>query len=219
MESPTPDLVFDAAGRSWRLRRADMEALWENMAAAPSASGDDERLPYWAELWPSSLALAEWLAARRERIAGRDCLDLGCGLGLTALVGQWLGGRVTGLDYEEEALRHARQNAEINNVPGVAWLKADWREAPPRPGGAQVIWAGDIMYERVFAVPVAAFLAAALAPEGVAWIAEPGRAVFRALLDELPRHGLRAREVQSVAVRPLTPQEAPVPVTIWEIAK
>ena len=80
-----------AAGRQWRLTRAaDLEELWDAMTADPH-NFEDERLPYWTELWPSSVALAGWLAARQEEIAGRVCLDLGCGLGLTALVGQWLG--------------------------------------------------------------------------------------------------------------------------------
>lgn len=96
-----------ACGRSWELTRAaDLEQLWHAMTDDPR-NFEDERLPYWTELWPSSVALAEWLALRREEIAGRPCLDLGCGLGLTALAGQWLGARVTAVDYEEAALGFA----------------------------------------------------------------------------------------------------------------
>ena len=86
-------ITVHCAGRGWRLERAaDLEALWDAMTE-DAAAFEDERIPYWAELWPSSLVLAEWLALRRADIAGRRCLDLGCGLGLTALVGQWLGAR------------------------------------------------------------------------------------------------------------------------------
>src|SRR5436305_5584909 len=44
----------------------------------------DERLPYWADVWASSIVLAERLAA--EIGGGRSLLELGCGLGLVAAV-------------------------------------------------------------------------------------------------------------------------------------
>ena len=62
-------------------------SVWNAMLDDPQ-NFEDERLPYWTELWPSSIALCRWLEERRAEIAGRPCLDLGCGLGLTAMVGQ-----------------------------------------------------------------------------------------------------------------------------------
>lgn len=216
---PSSELRFDACGRSWRLRRADLEALWTAMSENDPGWREDERLPYWAELWPSSLALAAWLADRRCDIAGRVCLDMGCGLGFTALVGQWLGGRVMGMDYDADALAYARVNAELNTVPGVTWTVMDWRAPTLGPGGVDRVWAADIVYEQRFAAPVAAFLAHVLAPDGLAWVAEPGRAVFRALLDALPGHGLTFTRARQVPTWPLTSQAVPVPVTIWEIRR
>ena len=71
-----PFLTVNACGRDWTLERAaDMEALWESMTEFT----EDERLPYWTELWPSSLVLADWLYQRRESLRGQPCLDLGCG--------------------------------------------------------------------------------------------------------------------------------------------
>lgn len=215
----SPELRFESCGRAWRVRRADPEALWSAMSEDAPGWQEDERLPYWAELWPSSLALAAWLADRRADIAGRACLDAGCGLGFTALAGQWLGGRVMGMDYDADALAYARLNAELNAVPGVTWIVMDWRAPALKPGSVDRLWAADIVYEQRFAAPVAAFLAHALAPGGTAWIAEPGRAVFRALLDALPAHGLRFARVRLASTWPLTPQAVPVPVAIWEISR
>lgn len=216
---PASELCFDACGRSWRLRRADMDALWAAMNEDDPGWREDERLPYGADLWPSSLALADWLAERRADIAGRACLDVGCGLGFTALVGQWLGGRVIGMDHDANALAYARINAELNAVSGVTWTVMDWRAPALKPGGVYRAWAADIVYEQRFAAPVAAFLAHILAADGAAWIAEPGRTVFRALLDELPAHGLSSARVCFAPTWPLIPQAVPVPVTIWEIRR
>ena len=63
-----PFLTVNACGRDWTLERAaDMEALWESMTEFT----EDERLPYWTELWPSSLVLADWLYQRRESLRGQ----------------------------------------------------------------------------------------------------------------------------------------------------
>jgi len=168
-------------------------------------------------LYQINKKMTEWLAEHEQEIAGLPCLDMGCGLGFTALVGQWLGARVTGMDYDADALRYARLNAAANNIDGVVWREMDWRYPTLEKGCMARIWAGDIMYERRFAAPVAAFMAHTLAPQGVAWLAEPGRTVFSALLEELPRHGLSFCRVRSSPVWPLTPQAVPVPVSIWEI--
>ena len=44
---------------------------------------EDEFMPYWAELWPSGLALAGYVG--RLDLAGRRVLEVGCGLGLPSL--------------------------------------------------------------------------------------------------------------------------------------
>ena len=66
-----PQISVRAAGRLWRLERAaDLEALWEAMTADADDFAD-ERLPYWTELWPASVALADWLGRdRRSSLPG-----------------------------------------------------------------------------------------------------------------------------------------------------
>ena len=209
-----------ACGRRWELlRAANLEELWEAMTEDPR-NFEDERLPYWTELWPSSLVLAQWLERRRAEIAGRICLDLGCGLGLTALVGNLLGARVLGLDYEAEALHFAARNAAHNGlVPGPLWTVMDWRRPAVRRGIAERIWGGDIMYEKRFVAPVMRFLEHALCPDGVAWLAEPGRNVYDAFLQALHGGGWQGRRVFGAQVEPLYAQPVPVTVHVWEISR
>ena len=82
-----------------------------NLARALNqAFEEDDRIPYWTEIWPAGIALAEWLGEQRKKIENRVCLDLGCGLGFTALAGAWLGAKVLAMDYEYQALYYAALN-------------------------------------------------------------------------------------------------------------
>ena len=69
----------------------------------------DERIPYWANVWESALVLAEDLASSAG--SGLSLIELGCGLGLPALVAARQGFLVTATDYEEAVLEGVRFNA------------------------------------------------------------------------------------------------------------
>lgn len=206
------DRIFESCGRMWHIRRANMDKLWANMEG-------EEDAPYWNEIWPSSLALAGWLYHMQNAIRGKRCLDLGCGLGFTALLGCFLGANVTAIDYKAEALEYAKINAAINNIRGVDFTVMDWRYPAFNPESFDFIWAGDIMYEKDFASPIASFLSSMLQKNGKAWIAEPGRDIFHCLLDIMPSYNLNYKRVRAIAVSPLTEQAVPVPVSLWEITK
>jgi len=187
----------EVGGRVWRLARpADLESLWAAMGekGAPSGWEDDERLPYWVELWPAAVLLARFVAANPQNVAGRVCLDAGCGLGLPALVAASVGARVLAFDYEPEALYYARKNAALNLAPGTPaplFAAMDWRAPAVARGCAEVILGADILYERKFFEPVAAFLDYALAPGGRAYIADPERAVSAGACARLEQKGWR----------------------------
>jgi len=74
----------------------DGEALLSEEAFAK-----DEFLPYWAELWPSAMALARVVA--RRPLTGRRVIELGCGLGLPALAAAAAGGRVLATDWAADS--------------------------------------------------------------------------------------------------------------------
>lgn len=214
----TPCIELDLCGRRWHLERAaSLEALWESMG--DDEFGEDERLPYWTELWPSSIVLSRWLFANRAFIAGKRCLDMGCGLGLTALVGSWLGAHMVAMDYEPQALRFASRNAAHNNVPEPLWAVMDWRCPAVRAGACEVVWGGDIMYERRFVEPVLAFLEHALTPGGVAWVAEPDRAVYAHFRTQLDSRGWQSARLVSEQTEALYEQPVPVTVNLWELRR
>ena len=186
------------------------------MTEKPS-SLEDERLPYWTELWPAALVLADWLCAGKALIAGKKCLDIGCGLGFLTILGDWLGARMLGMDYEAEALAFCRKNA-CKNGQNPSFVLMDWRKPAIGRGAFDFIWGADIMYEARFTAPVADFLAFGLAPSGTVWLADPCRNFFAKFQDDLRKRGLVARMALEENTGALYPQPAKIPVRIWEIS-
>jgi ETFB lysine methyltransferase len=133
----------------------------------------DERLPYWADVWPSSRILAEQMHARS--LSGKRMLELGCGVGLVTAVGLLAGCAVTATDYYADALLFTRVNGWRIAGREPATRLVDWREMPKRLGLYDVVVAADVLYERPYGRIVAEAVARTLAPGGEAVIADPGR--------------------------------------------
>ncbi len=122
-------------------------------------------MPYWAELWPSALALA---AALPERMEAIRVVELGCGLGVPAIAAAARGAEVTALDWADEAVELLRHNAAGNAVELEA-VHSDWRSFR---GRYDLVLASDLLYEQRNADSLLEVLPE-LAPEVL--IAEPGR--------------------------------------------
>jgi predicted nicotinamide N-methyase len=142
------------------LRPREPEALLDEEAFA-----QDEFMPYWAELWPSGLALA---SALPERVAGLRIVELGCGLGVPSLVAAARGATVTALDWAVQAAALLRMNARRNHVTLEA-VHGDWRAFS---GSYDLVLGADLLYEARNAEALLRLLPS-LAPEVL--LAEPGR--------------------------------------------
>jgi predicted nicotinamide N-methyase len=146
----------------------------------------DERLPYWAEIWPSARALARRLS--REDLKGRRAIELGCGVGLATVAALDGGARVLATDYYEAALDFARHNARQNTGREPETALLDWK-APhlDGPGAFDLVFAADVLYEEGSARALAGLVPSLLAPGGEALVADPGRQyepLFRELVLE-----------------------------------
>ncbi len=161
-----------AGARFSLLRVADSNVLLE--AVDPAAFLEDERLPYWSELWASSVALAEWCLTA-ARLRGKRVLELGCGLGLAGIAAARAGATVVLTDYEEDALLFARYNA-LRNVPDSAprVLLFDWRR-PRISEEFDLVLGADILYERRHFLPLLEAFRVLLAPGGAVVMTDPDR--------------------------------------------
>jgi predicted nicotinamide N-methyase len=144
--APGLDLVeeiVDVAGRRISLLRPRVaDALLDE-----EAFEHEEFLPYWAELWPSAVALAREVA--RLDVDGLCVLELGCGLGLPSIVAALGGASVLATDWSPDAVEVAARNAERNGAFLETALAA-WGTASKLVEGASwdIVVGADLLYER-----------------------------------------------------------------------
>ena len=224
MTEPGGDRLVETLERRFRTIRSRVDVAGREIVLLHPESAEDliderdferdERLPYWAEIWPSSRVLAARLVETDAR--GRTLLELGCGAGLVATAASLSGFRVTVSDYYEDALRFTRANAWLNHLSAPRAILLDWRDLPEEPPRFDVIVASDVLYEREYGRLVADAIAALLDDSGTAYLADPGR-VGR---DEF----LRSLAVCGLVLRSTTEHrfaDGPVrqTITIYEIGR
>jgi predicted nicotinamide N-methyase len=143
------------------------------------AFDEEEFLPYWAELWPSGLALARHVAALE--LQGRRVLELGCGLGLPALAATLRGADVLATDWAEDAIELLRRNAERNGV-FLRVARVRWSEPEPllRAAPWDLVLGADLLYEARNAEQLAGLLPGL---GGEVLLAEPGRPYAKEFLE------------------------------------
>lgn len=158
----------------------------------------DERLPYWADLWPSAIALARHVA--EMELAGKKVVEVGCGVGLPAMAALANGADVTVTDHYEAALDFAAHNAEENTGLQVSTAVLDWRKPETWEGleSFDVLLGGDVLYEPRNVVPLADVVEELLASEGEAFFADPGRREAGKFLEEMGRRGFETDATQRV---------------------
>jgi predicted nicotinamide N-methyase len=148
----------------------------------------DERLPYWADLWPSAVALAEYTS--EERLEGRRVIELGCGVGLPSVVALARGASVTATDHYQAALDFVRYNALVNLDRELRTRILDWHT--PRTQGLgyfDLVLVADVLYERRNVAALAALILTLLAPGGEVLLADPRRKNTPEFLGKMQERG------------------------------
>jgi len=128
--------------------------------------------PFWAFAWAGGQALARYIEEHPEIVRGKRVLDFASGSGMVAIAAAKAGAaRVEASEIDEFALAAIALNAEVNCVdivvrPGsLIGVLEDW----------DVVFAGDVSYQRDMAEAVTDWLQT-LAARGVdALIGDPGR--------------------------------------------
>jgi predicted nicotinamide N-methyase len=136
----------------------------------------DHYMPYWSDLWPASVGLADYILATELHPIGayRTAVELGCGLGLAGIAAGTLGWRVIFSDYDADSLIYATHNAASNGLRDFEARLLDWRQ-PPGDLRADLLLGADVIYEQRNHDALLACMRTILRDSGIAIFADPHR--------------------------------------------
>jgi predicted nicotinamide N-methyase len=138
-----------------------------------------EIMPYWAEIWPASFVLAEYILDDLRPV-GQSCLELGAGVGVVSVAAAKAGASVLATDYVVEALPFIEYNALINGTQ-LRTMRLDWNSFS-LDERFDVVFAADVLYERRNLLPILNALDHLLKDDGKALIATPCREIAKNFL-------------------------------------
>nr|WP_244872178.1 50S ribosomal protein L11 methyltransferase [Catellatospora sp. TT07R-123] len=155
----------------------DSIVWWARMEAEV---GSSLAAPYWASAWAGGQALARYLLDHPQTVAGRRVLDLASGSGLAAIAAAQAGAMLAEAnDIDPYAITAIAHNARANGASVTARL-GDLLDGP---ADADIVLAGDVLYQSQVAERMLAFLRRAAADGAQVLLGDPDRG-------HLPTHGL-----------------------------
>ncbi len=199
-------------------RPIDVDALLDQAAGDP-----EQNLPYWAEIWPSGVALADAILQEPDLVAGKPVFELGCGLGITAVAAAHAGADLILSDYSPESLALALNNLSQNGAFAHHAIQLNWREPTPEfermiGEGFPVVLAADVLYEARDIGPLLVFVERVVGPGGLFWLAEPGRAIAGRFLEQAAERGWRGERTEHAGPWP-DPKDEGVVVRLYQLRR
>ncbi len=151
----------------------------------------NERLPYWAELWPSAIALARRVALLD--LTGQRVVELGCGLGLPSIAALSRGASVLSTDHYREALDFAAYNTQANLDADfgrkLETLQLDWRTPTRDLPRFDLVLAADVLYDGMNVIALADLVPKLLERNGKLLLADPRRDYAGRFLEAMEQRG------------------------------
>jgi predicted nicotinamide N-methyase len=199
MQFKTKDisLIFNEIGIKLTIIE-NIDELFENLIQKGDSHPDvvDERIPYWAELWASAIAMSEFLVENRQLLPPSvKTTEIGCGLGLPSIIAGKLGvEHVCLTDYDQDALDFAKLNWQ-QNMPNknARFQQLDWRNPDPSVS-ADLLLASDVAYEARAFEPLLNAFKTLLKPNGTILITEPNRPVSTDFFSNLHTFGYKVKK-------------------------
>ena len=102
--------------------------------------------PFWAKLWPSSIALLDVLKAHPHLIQNKHVLEIGAGIGLPSLMIAAVAKSIQISDYDKEAVALLQKNIEHLQIQNAEALQLDWN-AIPENIQPDVVLLSDVNYD------------------------------------------------------------------------
>ncbi|MEO5572336.1 MAG: methyltransferase domain-containing protein [Bacteroidia bacterium] len=195
-------------------RVVNLDDLFEELIGKGEDDEDvmDERIPYWADLWHSSIALARHIVKSKIIKRNMHVLEIGCGLGLPGIVAGKFSDHITFTDYIKEPLEFAKHNWNLNNDFEAQFKILDWRK-PDASVSADLVLASDVAYEKRSFKHLHKAFKKLIKPGGMILMSEPNRNYAKEFFSTLKNNGF----VFSEFLYPINYNNITTKVNVYEI--
>lgn len=136
---------FDFGQQRLRLSVPDEQSVKEDFTAQQQKQ-QDPVFPYWAKLWPASLAMCEYIEKHAVLIKGKVVLELAAGLGLPSILASQYARKVICSDYVPEAIENIKRSALLNHIGNINCRLIDWEQFPEGLE-ADILLISDVNYD------------------------------------------------------------------------
>jgi predicted nicotinamide N-methyase len=202
----TEKLELNIAGVAIQiLHITNVDDLYNELLAKGETHADvkDERIPYWAELWPAAIGLSRYLVEFDFIKDVKNVTEIGCGLGLPGIITGKLGANVIFTDYLEEALMFTKQNWNLNCLPESSSSEGfpqaqfeimDWRQPNPE-FAADLVLASDVCYEKRFFDYLPNAFKTLCKPGGSIIVSDPSREIAQIFFQNIKKEGFKLNKM------------------------
>ncbi len=145
----------------------------------PFDKRDDESLGwgYWDRIWPSSVALSEYLIHQffPSKLTGITVLEIGCGTGLPGVVAASLGAFTMFSDMVPVTLEAVKETCYLNHLSNFDTCTLDWSEKITSKERYDFVLGCEIFYDEAILANISHVLEQVLTPEGKGIFCDPNR--------------------------------------------
>ena len=145
MQLPQQVQEFNFGSEKLQLCVPDETAVREKYEKEKN-NGQAPAFPYWAKLWPASVALCNYLHSHSGLIKDKLVLELAAGLGLPSLLAARYARQVICSDHAADALEVIAASARLNQAYNIDCRLIDWQHYPADLH-ADVVLLSDVNYD------------------------------------------------------------------------
>jgi len=102
--------------------------------------------PYWTQVWPSAIAISQFIVQNPHYFLGKHVTELAAGLGLPSFVVSEFASQVYCTDYLQEAVDVMKQSVFHLGIKNISCGLIDWNNIPADFPKTDVILMSDINY-------------------------------------------------------------------------
>jgi predicted nicotinamide N-methyase len=145
----------------------------------PLDKRDDESLGwgYWDRIWPSEVALSEFLIHQffPKKLTGAKVLEIGCGTGLAGVVAAQLGAFTMFSDMVPIALEAVKETCQLNHISNFDTCTLDWSEKIESKEHYDVVLGSEVFYDEAILGHISHVLEQVLVTGGKGMFCDPNR--------------------------------------------